>query len=294
MSNNFFDYFPVSTMMRAWGLWATSFGHMRISPRTNYPPAGHPQGHHFVWNQGRVLQEYQLLYIEKGQGVFETFLTKPEKIGPGTIFLLFPGIWHRYRPDFATGWTESWIELSGPYIDQLLQSGIIDPRNPVHQVRGVERVEGALEAARQLVRSRPPNFSVRLGLLAVQILTLLRSGHTGHPEGSQRIDRIIAQAQTRLAQDLERTVSAEQIAHSLGIGYSYFRREFKRRTGFSPKQYRIEIRHRRAKDLLRNGNLTIKEISEQLGYSSSYHLSLEFSRRSGLPPTRWRATGRLK
>jgi hypothetical protein len=67
-----------------------------------------------------------MIYVHSGQGTFESSASKTRKIGPGTIFILFPGIWHRYRPDFATGWTESWIELNGPNMDQFLKKRIID------------------------------------------------------------------------------------------------------------------------------------------------------------------------
>jgi len=286
---NFFDYFPASPKMRSWGLYATSFGQVQVPPHTAYPPGGHPEGHHFDWKQGRTLQEYQILYIREGRGIFESALTKPKKIKPGTIFLLFPGVWHRYRPDPATGWTESWIELNGSYLDHLRASSVIDPKNPVHPVSAVEEVESLWEAIQRLVRHRPPHFLIRLGFHAMQILILLRTTSSRHQKAPPRIHRIVAEAQVRLAQALVKDVSVEQVARAFGIGYSYFRREFKHQTGFSPKQYRIEIRHRRAKDLLRNSKLTVKEISEQLGYSSSYHLSLDFSKRTGLPPTRWRA-----
>lgn len=288
MTQNFFDYFPASPKMRSWGLCATSFGEVQVPPHTRYPLRGHPVGHHFDWKQGRTLQEYQILYIRKGQGIFESALTKPKKINPGTIFLLFPGVWHRYRPDSATGWTESWIELSGSYLDHLRASGVIDPKNPVHPVTAVGEVENLLDAMLQLVRHRPSYFLVRLGFYAMQMLTLLDTTPPRNRKAPQRIHQIVAEAQAQLAQDFEKNISAEQVAHSFNIGYSYFRREFKRQTGFSPKQYRNEIRHRRAKDMLRNSRLTVKEISEQLGYSSSYHLSLDFSKRTGLPPTGWR------
>ncbi len=289
MKRYFFDYFPASPKTRSWGIYATSFGQVQVPPHTLYPPGGHPEGHQFEWARGRTLHEYQILYIRHGRGVFESAVTKPQTIKPGTIFLLFPGVWHRYRPDADTGWTESWIELNGSYLDHLRACGIINPKNPIHPVFAVGEVESLLEAVQQLSRHRLPHFLVRIGLYAMQILTLLDAATSRNQKVPQRIQRIVAEAQTYLAKDLGKQVSAEQVARVFGVGYSYFRREFKHQTGLSPKQYRIEVRHRRTKELLRNSKLTIKEISEQLGYSSPYHLTLDFSKRTGLPPTRWRA-----
>jgi len=288
MTLNFFDYFPIAPKMHLWGLYSGSFGQVRIAPRTAYPPAVHPEGHHFSWEQGRILQDYQLLYISEGRGIFESTGINRQRIGAGTVFLLFPGIWHRYRPDFSTGWVESWIELNGPCVNQLQKSGVINPKNPVYRLRQVDEIEELYAMAYRIVRTKSPVFSIRLAFVAMEILTILCSHATRRSSAPRRVNRLVAEAQALLSQNLESTLSAEKVAHQLGIGYSYFRREFKQQTGFSPKQYQIEIRHRRTKDLLRNSSLTIKEIADRLGYHSPYHLSLEFSKRTHLPPMKWR------
>ena len=292
MAQNYFTYFPVAPKDRTWGVYATSFGRMRVPPNTAYPPGTHPRDHVIDWQKGRTLPDYQLLYLHHGGGIFETAFAKRHKLVRGSLFLLFPGVWHRYRPDPATGWIESWIELNGPHMEELRASGLIDPKKPVHQIEASDEIEALLDTAHRWVRAKSPGFSIRLGLLAVQILTLLRTGSPRQQAVPRRIEHLVSESQALLAQNLEKNISAEQIARKLGIGYSYFRREFKRQTGFSPKQYRIEIRHRRARDLLRSTSLTVKEISEQLSYHSPYHLSIDFSRRTGLSPTKWRTASR--
>jgi AraC-like DNA-binding protein len=292
MPQNFYAYFPVAPKHRSWGLHASSFGHVRTPQGAAYPPGVHPEGHQLDWEHGRTLQDYQLIYIHEGGGTIETHATKRRKLTRASLFILFPGVWHRYRPDAATGWAETWIEVNGPYMDQLRSSAIIDPKNPVYQIEATDEVEGLLDTAHRWARAKAPGFSIRLSLLAVQILTLLRSGAQRHQKVPRRIEHLVSQSQALLAQHLEKSISAEQIARQLGIGYSYFRREFKRQTGFSPKQYRIEIRHRHARDLLRNTDLTVKEISERLSYHSPYHLSVDFSRRTGQSPTKWRTASR--
>jgi AraC-like DNA-binding protein len=288
MTGNFFDYFPVAPKVRSWGLHATSFGHVRVPPQTAYPPDRHPEGRHFAWDQGRTLREFQLTYIQDGQGIFESALTRPRKITGGSVFLLFPGVWHRYRPTASAGWTEWWIGLNGSYLNRLRRGGIIDPKRPVHRLREIDELESFLEKAQQLALAKPAGCSVRLGLLAVQILPLLLWSSGARHSVPRRMERIVSRSQTLLARESPQSASIEETARQLGVGYSYFRREFRQQTGLSPKQYQIEIRHRRTKDLLRGTRLTIKEIAERLAYHSPYHLSLDFSKRAGLSPTKWR------
>ncbi len=285
---NYFDYFPVAPRLQPWGIYSTSFGTVRVPPAAVYPPARHPGRHALAWEQGRTLAEYQVLFIHKGAGEFESAHTKARAIAGGMAFVLFPGVWHRYRPDPAVGWTESWLEVRGPFLDRLRRAGVLDPRHPVYATPAALEIEQLFESAAVLARVKPPGFTVRLGLLAAEILALLRWSPRSRRAAPRRIDALISESQALLAGDLEEKHSLEQIARKLGLGYSYFRRRFKAQTGLSPKQYRIEMRHHRAKNLLLNSELTVKEISEQLGYSSPFHLSQEFSRIAGVSPLKWR------
>ena len=103
--------------------------------------------------------------------------------------LLFPGVWHRYRPSPAVGWSESWIELGGRQIDELHRSRVITSRKPIHVVGGIPEILHHLIAGRQLAQRKPPGFQVRLGLLGLQILTYMAwrpSLPAPHPCGLSR------------------------------------------------------------------------------------------------------------
>src|ERR1700748_2403675 len=123
---NYFDYFPAPPRRPPWGIHSTSFGTVHVPPGSAYPPARHPGRHHLAWERGRTLAEYQILFIHKGEGQFESEHTRARTISGGMAFILFPGVWHRYRPDPAVGWTESWIEVKGPFLDRLRRAGVID------------------------------------------------------------------------------------------------------------------------------------------------------------------------
>ncbi len=288
MPTDFFDYFPVADQHRRWGVYATSFGHVRVPVDAPYPPARHPTSHAIGWENGRVLHEFQVLYISEGRGHFESASSPLVPLEAGSLFLLFPGVWHRYRPEPATGWTEHWIELAGTQVDELRRTGVLDPKQPVNRVGEVPEIMAAFAAAERLARAKPPGFQVRLGLLALQILTQLVWPIAAPGSPSHRIERVVQEALNLLASNLEQPLSPETIARDLHVGYSYFRRAFKAQTGFSPKRYRLEVRLRRSCDFLRHSDLTVKEIAERLGYDSPYHFSTDFKNRMRTSPTAWR------
>ena len=287
MDSNFHDYFPAASRHRSWGIYATSFGHVRVEPHAPYPPARHPENHSLSWERGRVLKEYQILYISDGSGQFESEGRRCRKVRPGTLLLLFPGVWHRYRPVLSCGWTEHWIELQGDQMKRLTRLGWFKPSKPIYRVGLAPEISAGFAAAEHLARSKPSGFQVRIGLLGLQILTQIIWSGTESASPS-RMDRVVQNALGLLGANFDGSVSPETTARQLNVSYSYFRRSFKARTGFSPQQYRLEIRTRHASNLLRNGDLSIKEIAERLGYDSPYHLSGDFKKRLGVSPSSWR------
>ena len=89
---------PIRQRDMDWGLYVTGAGFTTIAPGEEYPPKEHPSPYYFTWQKGRVLPEFTLSYITDGQGEFESGPTGACEMGAGKVMLMFPGVWHRYRP----------------------------------------------------------------------------------------------------------------------------------------------------------------------------------------------------
>jgi AraC family transcriptional regulator len=96
----------------------------------------------------------------------------------------------------------------------------------------------------------------------------------------QKLVRAIEYIQDQLDTDL--TVSG--IAQAVGMSPDHFTRLFKESTGQSPHQYVVEVRVRKAKELLTTGKFTISEAAFQVGFADQSHLTRHFKRVFGLPP----------
>lgn len=84
------------------GAWINTVGFQEIPAGSNYPVSEHPASYLFSVKKGRVLNEYQLVYITDGEGIFIPNLDDPDceeiHIKKGTIILLYPGQRHTYYP----------------------------------------------------------------------------------------------------------------------------------------------------------------------------------------------------
>ena len=122
----------------------------------------------------------------------------------------------------------------------------------------------------------------------MQILALATSLPLRTEEENQPMRATVRQACFLLRERTDSVVSIESIAEELKVGYTYFRRMFKRYTGFSPKQYHTQLRFERVKRLLRESDLSIGEIASLLSFDSPFHLSQWFKKLADTPPTIWR------
>jgi hypothetical protein len=51
-----------------------------------------------------MLREFALVYLRDGQREFETRESSSLTFCARQACMLFPGVWHRYRPNPKTGW----------------------------------------------------------------------------------------------------------------------------------------------------------------------------------------------
>lgn len=83
---------------------------------------------------------------------------------------------------------------------------------------------------------------------------------------------------------LDGQLSLENIAAELNLSHYYFCVLFKQSMGVSPWQYVIGQRVERAKELLKNRELSISEVAFACGFSNQSHLNKHFRSATGIAP----------
>ncbi len=88
--------------------------------------------------------------------------------------------------------------------------------------------------------------------------------------------------------NLRNQVSMQDICKHFYIGKSKLNLLFKECTGKSPMQYYNDLKTNEAKKLLRDGNFSVNEIAELLGFSCIHSFSRAFKTATGFSPTAYK------
>jgi len=284
---DWFRYLPQLPDDDLWGISVRGAGRVRSRRGKPYPPLGHPADHDFSWAMGRVLQGFQIVFISEGKGRFESRPTGLRSVQAGDAILIFPAVWHRYEPDPSTGWMERWVELDGPAVGRLLGAGLFDEAQPIAKLGNPAIFSANMDRLLRLIHGAAPGSRAEAGAIGHLLLTQLQTQHgTGKP--ATPAAGMVAAAERLLSAGIERPPPMPEIARQLGVGYSHLRRQFKERTGLSPKRYLQRMRLERARRLLGSTLDSLDRIAERVGFYSAFHLSAAFKKEFGLPPRNWR------
>ena len=289
MQNKYRKYQIITNNEKNWGFYITNLGRTVIEKNTNYPSLDHPEDYIFNWNKGRVLQEFHLVLITKGEGIFESNSTGKIRISSGNAFLIFPNVWHRYKPKKNAGWTERWIGFSGKIADQFLNNSFFNKDEPI--IYGCSK-PSILGYFNELFKLFDEEFFGYQKMASGLCLQLLAEIHNMKIAGNriENLNSIVVEAKKEMYKNLQKNIDLKKIATNLGISYSKFRIDFKKQTGSSPLQYFLLLKIEKAKELLLNTNKSQKEIAFEMGFESDYYFNRLFKQKTGMTPGNYRTT----
>ncbi len=287
MINNEFKYLTISDEDSNWGLFLNVAGSAKVLPNVDYPSSSHPSEYFFTWEKGRVLNEFQINFITEGTGILENgFGTYPLK--KGSIFITLPGVWHRYKPNLKTGWTETYIGFDGELARKLISTPQFSSQNPVFNLGIKEEFLDSFLKIFDLVEKEQPGYQQIASGMVIKLLGYIISFEKQKGFSGKPIAKIIEAIRFEMRQNTNEDIDLIALAEKHNVSYSFFRKMFKKYTGVSPGQYHLQLRITRAKELLVSTDKSIKEISYELGFQSIFYFSNIFKKKEGVTPSHFR------
>src|SRR5574344_1642300 len=290
--NSASKYLIINERDTMFGLYVNTVGSQDIKAGAQYPPRNHPLGYFFSAQEGRVLHEYQLVYITQGQGTFSNKNEKPTDIHSGMILFLQPGIWHTYSPLSKTGWKEYFIGFNGDIADKLVKNSFFEKGNHVIDIGLNEEVVTLYTKAIEVAKADKTAVQQQLAGIAFHLIGLLLSITKNKIYESDNWGQKIERSKIWMQENIASEIDLEKLASELNTSYSWFRKIFKDYTGYAPAKYYQELKLRKAKEWLAETNSSIKEIAYNLGFANSEHFFTVFKKNTGLTPTEFRNSSR--
>jgi AraC family transcriptional regulator of arabinose operon len=234
--------------------------------------------------------EYLIHIILSGEGSY-TVGNKTYQLGPNTAFLIYPGISTYYEASKDNPWTYIWVGFNGAKAALTLKHAHFTQDNLVIPIKDVvpftNYVNGML-ASSQLTYA---NDLAREGYLYQFVSSLIKEQYS-----QENIAEIhdypyqiyVDHTLEYIEHNYQKNIKVQTIADYIGINRSYLANCFKSILHMSPKEYIINYRMNQASLLLKNSDLTITEIAENVGYDDSFNFSKAFKKVFGISPTNYR------
>jgi AraC-like DNA-binding protein len=293
-----FRYLPPRQRDIDWGLQVSGAGAARIRAGDPYPPAGHPELYGFSWSRGRTLPEFSIVWISEGEGVFESLVTGEQPVTAGTALLLFPGMWHRYRPSPATGWTEWWVAFSGEHVDRLIAKQFFTAQKPLLQPKQAGLLLASFEKTVRHVHDVADGEGHMLAAHVLEILALLAK-EAQSPRVPNKIlrslsipaanDRHVTEALRIIWTESHAELTVRRLARRLGLSARSLERRFHRCLNRTIRDAIRECRVARAEQLLAETNLPITSIVTAAGFCSYDGMRRAIMKANGYAPSQLRA-----
>jgi AraC-like DNA-binding protein len=98
----------------------------------------------------------------------------------------------------------------------------------------------------------------------------------------------VRRAKEILSANLDGRVPLKEVARACGLSVSYFSRAFRRSMGAAPHNWLLTHRVEVAKQKLREGRLSLRDVALACGFADQSHLTQVFTRAVGVSPGAWR------
>ncbi|MEN8254623.1 MAG: AraC family transcriptional regulator [Verrucomicrobiota bacterium] len=255
------------------------------------------------YNEGRERHNHELLFkfTLAGCGIFRV-RGKEHRLPPGTGFLCRvsdPNIAWYYPSDGTEPWEFIWLIFEGKTAEALVRE-MNQRYGHIYQLpteaRIIRQLLSTMEHARIIYSNPDHDWKTMVmpaaegGELVMGLLTrLLTSTRTESADDHKAL--VVGEAQEMVLRMDLKNVSVAEIADRIGISPEHLSRLFKELTGSGPGEYILKQKIQVACHLLKETNLSCKEIAARLGYNDQANFTRAFQSITHTTPTNFRKTG---
>ena len=183
-------------------------------------------------------------------------------------------------------WNEYFVTFQGEYFNKLLNK-IFQPNDPIIHIGINEQIVKHFLEMLDCAKAQSPGFqAVMAGIMMHMIgdIYSINKNYDCEPASLQKIQ----EACVLILENIYDKLTPEDIAESINMSYSNFRKSFKQYTGIAPHQYMLQLKLSKIKDLLSSTEMSIQDIAMKLNFESADYFSYFFRSKTGINPLSYR------
>jgi AraC-like DNA-binding protein len=211
-----------------------------------------------------------------------------KEFSPNTLMVWHNGAGHYYGNE-TKSWLHSWVHCKGGLVEYAIKKGRLSFDVPISGISADMFEKYLYDLHFELTASLKPCKEIAGNILLNMMLEVarLRKFHNDRSAISQVPQRLQKIFYILLASP-EKEIRLKELADLAGYSVPRFCAVFKKYFFVSPIEHLIQSRIVRAKELLRDRNLSIKEIALKVGYSDICYFSRLFRKRCRMSPCKYR------
>jgi AraC-like DNA-binding protein len=208
-------------------------------------------------------------------------------LSAGDAVLVFPEIAHAYGPR-DDEWTQIYVVFSGPQFDLWRRRKLLRPDHPVWRLGAVDywqqRLFDVVQPEPHERRGGPLRAFGRF-LSVMSEMIAADNDNANVPDRDAWLEKSFSLLGNRGANGW---LTPQEVAHDVGLSYENFRKRFGQLSGESPGQYQKRRRLEWACAVIYQGQHSIKQIADELGFCDVFHFSKAFKQVIGVTPSEYR------
>ena len=243
----------------------------------------------YCWGPG-VRDHYLIHHVLSGRGYLVLGDWK-YALGPGDTFLTYPDRTILYYADQEEPWEYVWVGFHGLEAASMVEQTDFSPENPVLYGFRSREVAGLLIDLYQDYGTAPWSGAAITGRLYLLLAFLMRGSQRDWKPTASGHDCADAAAEYIMSH-YQQPITVEELANFVSVSQSSLYRGFKSKFNLSPKRFITEYRIERACLLLDKGELSVREVSNSVGFEDPFHFSRAFKEMKGMSPKAYAARRR--
>lgn len=232
-----------------------------------------------------------LIYCVSGKGWYSIGTQEKKEIGTNQYLILPAHLPYRFGADEQEPWSIYWIHFEGQLAKDFVRYPL-QPRTilPGNTSRLQERIELFEEIYANFSMAYTEEYMIHASLCLYPFLSsFLHVEPFRHYRMSTRQEQSFsAQVIHYMQENIGNNLTLEQLAHNFNYSASHFSALFQKETGYSPINYYIQLKIRKACQYIELTRLKLYEIAEKVGFDEPAYFTRIFTKIIGISPSEYR------